>query len=205
MTTELPLRERKKLRTRQALVRAALELFTEKGFDATTLDEIVRAVEVSKRTFFRTYASKEDVALAPERELWSAYLADLAERPLQGPLLAIQQAVLTDTLAAMPDDWADRFTASRRIAEATPALNAHSLRFCADTSDAAVDTVIDRLGTAAPDRILVHLSLDTMIAAWHWAQREWTEQGAGPGLAEHVERAFAAIRPSLDLVVSATG
>ncbi|MGC0415739.1 TetR family transcriptional regulator [Embleya sp. AB8] len=201
MTTELPLRERKKLRTRQALAQAALALFAEKGFDATTLDEIVNAVEVSKRTFFRTYASKEDVALAPERELWSAFLVDLAERPLAGLLLTVYQEALTSTLAGMPEDWADRFAASRRIAEATPALNAHSLRFCADTTDAAVETIAGRLGSAAPERILLHLSLDTMVAAWHWALREWTVQGAGPGLAGHLERAFGAIGAAVELVV----
>ncbi|MFE5329129.1 TetR family transcriptional regulator [Embleya sp. NPDC056575] len=204
MTTELPLRERKKLRTRQALAAAALELFTTKGFDATTLDEIVGAVEVSKRTFFRTFASKEDVALAPERELWTAYLADLAERPLAGRVLTIYQDALTETLGAMPADWADRFAASRRIADATPALNALSLRFCADTTDAVVDTLADRLGPNAPERILLHLPLDTMLGAWHWAQREWTARGAGPGLAGHLERAFAAVPASLELAIPTT-
>ena len=58
------LHERKKQRTRDALVRAAVELFTTRGYEATTVDDIAEAVEVSQRTFFRYFAGKEEAALA---------------------------------------------------------------------------------------------------------------------------------------------
>ena len=81
----LPLRERKKLRTRRALADAALRLFTEKSFGATTLDELADEAEVSKSTFFRFFPAKEAAAIEAEAELWSAYLAALADRELAGP------------------------------------------------------------------------------------------------------------------------
>src|SRR3712207_4537274 len=55
------LRERKKLKTRLALVDAAVELFERKGFEATTVEEICERAEVSPSTFFRYFPAKEAV------------------------------------------------------------------------------------------------------------------------------------------------
>ena len=84
----LPLRERKKLRTRRALADAALRLFTEKGFDATTLEELADDAEVSKSTFSRTFPAKEAAGIEAEAELWTAYLTALEDGKLSGPVLA---------------------------------------------------------------------------------------------------------------------
>ena len=61
--SELGLRERKKRRTRQALQQAAVRLFLERGFEATTIADITAAADVAPRTFFSDHPTKEDVVL----------------------------------------------------------------------------------------------------------------------------------------------
>ncbi|MGA5428477.1 TetR/AcrR family transcriptional regulator [Streptomyces koyangensis] len=199
----LPLRERKKLRTRQALAETALRLFGERGFDATTLDELCDEVEVSKRTFFRNYPSKEDVALAADSDLWSAYLEYVAGLELDGPLLDALRRALGTTLAAMDPDWDRRFLATRELAESTPALQVHSQGYCQNTTDALVGTVNARVGTGTgtdTDGVRLRLTVEIFVAAWRTASLHWTTQG-GPGgrdgLTRAVDEAFAEIPAAL--------
>lgn len=89
-------RERKKQRTREALIQAAFELFQAKGFDATTVEEIADAVDVSSRTFFRYFASKEDLPLTVQEEQVHAVLAALEARPPEEPVLtALRNATVS--------------------------------------------------------------------------------------------------------------
>src|SRR5262249_57443274 len=76
-------RERKKQRTRDALFQAAMELFAAKGYDRTAVHEITDAVDVSERTFFRYFASKEDLVLSFIRLGAAAFAEALAARPPQ--------------------------------------------------------------------------------------------------------------------------
>src|SRR6478735_2233854 len=63
---KIGLRERKKIQTRQAIRRAAYRLFEEQGYDATPVDRIAEAADVSPSTVFRYFPTKEDIVLTDE-------------------------------------------------------------------------------------------------------------------------------------------
>jgi len=81
-------RDRKKDETRQALREAAHRLFAEKGFSRTTIDDITEAADVSRRTFFRYYDSKDDLLRTDVADLLPVMLAALRARPADEPPLA---------------------------------------------------------------------------------------------------------------------
>jgi AcrR family transcriptional regulator len=90
------LRERKKLQTREQITEAAIALFADRGFEGTTVDDIAAAANVSRRTFFRYYARKEDVILAWKEETAEELRRALAARPAgEAPLQAVQGALTT--------------------------------------------------------------------------------------------------------------
>uniref|UniRef100_A0AAU3GYM4 TetR family transcriptional regulator n=1 Tax=Streptomyces sp. NBC_01401 TaxID=2903854 RepID=A0AAU3GYM4_9ACTN len=127
------LRERKKRRTREALLHAALRLFTTQGYERTTIDEIVGAVDISQRTFFRYFANKEAVAFAVQEEVDARFLTELRQRPAaETPFEALRRAVLNawTALTEADDDaiTAELQISAYRMIESTPALHAAHMR-----------------------------------------------------------------------------
>ncbi|OKK08097.1 transcriptional regulator [Streptomyces sp. CB03234] len=145
------LRERKKQRTRDALLRAALELFTSQGYERTTVDEIVDAVDVSQRTFFRYFASKEEVAFAVQQMVERHFVTALRERPAhEAPLEAMRNAVLSawNTIgeAIMEVVPVEVYLRTFQMIESTPALLAVHLRRSIEMEENIARLIADREG-----------------------------------------------------------
>ena len=102
MTAAVGLRERKKARTREALQEAAMDLFTRQGFDGTTVEEIADACEVSPRTFFRYFPTKEDVLFADTEARRERLLAVLADQPAGDPPFVVLHAAMRALGARLP-------------------------------------------------------------------------------------------------------
>ncbi|MFD3945697.1 TetR family transcriptional regulator [Streptomyces sp. NPDC058579] len=150
------LRERKKQRTRNALLRVALELFTTQGYEQTTVDEIADAVEVSQRTFFRYFASKEEVAFAVQQTVEERFVQALAERPPEeGPLDALRNAVLSawDSIgeAIMEVVPVELYLRTFQMIESTPSLLATHLRRSMEMEEAIARLVAAREGVDVDD------------------------------------------------------
>src|SRR5262245_12100913 len=101
--TEEDWRARKKAATKQSIQEHALRLFVEKGYDATTVDEIAAAAGVSHMTFFRYFPRKEDVV---EYDEYDPLLEDLvAARPSEEPpLVALHRAIREGLEQILPTD-----------------------------------------------------------------------------------------------------
>ncbi|MGW0391657.1 TetR family transcriptional regulator [Streptomyces sp. NPDC003042] len=145
------LRERKKRRTRDALLRAALLLFVSQGFERTTVDEITDAADVSPRTFFRYFASKEEVVFTVQDLMESHFVAELRARPAEeGPLEAMRNAVLAawDTVEEAIAEVVpvELYMRGYRLIESTPALLAVHLRRSTELEDEISRLIADREG-----------------------------------------------------------
>jgi AcrR family transcriptional regulator len=204
----LPLRERKKLRTHRVLADRAVRLFLDHGFHETTLDELVDAVEVSKRTFFRNYRSKEHVAMAAEYELWDAFVAEVADREIRGPVLIVLREALSAAIRGMGEDWDRRFIATRGLAARTPALRDHSIVASINVQERVVEVLEDKLGIDGREDVRLRLLGELSLSAWRCGAKNWVAgrgfgghrgQGGTETLVRRVEEAFDAIPASLAL------
>ncbi|MFF3493841.1 TetR/AcrR family transcriptional regulator [Streptomyces sp. NPDC002795] len=151
MTDRINLRELKKQRTRNSLLRTALELFTTQGFDLTTVDEITEACEVSQRTFFRYFANKEEVALAVQQTVESRFIAALRERPLkESPFEALRRTVLGtwDAMSRVVEELIplELHMRTYRMIESTPSLLAVHLRRSIELEEELARVVAEREG-----------------------------------------------------------
>lgn len=192
----------------RALADTALELFGAHGFDQVTLDHLVDEVEVSKRTFFRYFDSKEAVATAAEAELWDAYLADFAAADLTGTVLAVLRSSLVNALAGMVEDWEQRFIATRRLIAWNPALRNHSNSTSIRVQDRLVAELEEKLGIDGRRDVRLRLLGELAIGAWRCAARNWVRaerhssrrgKGARRDLIRFVDEAFDAIPDALTL------
>lgn len=173
------LRARKKARTRESLEATALALFLERGYDEVRLDDVCAACEVSLRTFFRYFESKEDLVLGSLRAHLDLAEGLFAARPAREPLLDSLHAVIRQVVR----DYAgepDRELTRLRLVAATPALDARL---------AAVFTGFDQLirRVAATRRARrPRLVAAAAVAAFRVGLETWVERDAAPDLARLV-------------------
>lgn len=160
----LGLRERKKARTRQALQEAALRLIRDQGYDATTVDQIAAAADVSPATFFRYFPTKEDVIVEDE------YDPILVRRwqeidPSGTPVQRIRQ-VVRDTLSGLPPEESAALLERTQLMYSVPQLRAKVWDNWRRTQGMLADLVGEQLGRSADDlrvRAITGAMMGTMI------------------------------------------
>jgi AcrR family transcriptional regulator len=176
MTTGL--RERKKLATRLALHQAALQLVAEHGLDRVSVDDIAARADVSPRTFFNYFSSKDDAVVgldpaAPQQQAVAFASRPADESPVQAlrAVAVIQAAVM----AREPELWPLRL----RVIEAHPSLLARLTAGFAESDRVLAAAIADRTGTR-PDvdvypQLLAHVAGAAMKSSLHrWRATDFT-------------------------------
>lgn len=156
------LRERKKAKTRAAIQRHALRLFREQGYDATTVEQIAAAAEVSPSTFFRYFPTKEDVVLYDPFD--PILLAAIEAQPAElSPLEAIREAMLAAFAAASAEDTAEQWERAMLMFSA-PDVRMRMLDDFLTTTQQLAELVAKRVGRSA-DELPVHIFVGAVTGA----------------------------------------
>jgi AcrR family transcriptional regulator len=190
--TDLGLRDRKKRRTRAALTEAALRLVDERGLDNVTVEDIAAAAEVSPRTFFNYFATKDEALvgdhMADERGVRERFLA--ADPAL--PVLRALQLAAEPVVAQMEQDreiWYRRI----RVMNDNPQLVAGLMTRSMHAEKELIQAIAERVG-AAPGSGWPLLAATVMGGAMRSALLTWATEGKdGRPFADHVQDAFGAL------------
>ena len=185
------LRERKKRQTREALTRAALELFAERGYDETTLADVADAAGVSTRTIFAYFPCKEDILFCTLQVTRDALAQALADRsPGTDALAALRQFVLSSAHEKSEVDrklW--------EVVAADPTLSSHKRARIGELQEVLAAAIAHDLGVG-PDDLRPQVAAASLTAAFEVLDR----QDRGPSAALTNEEIAAAIDPVIAFV-----
>lgn len=189
-------RERKKRATRLALKAAALDLVAERGFAHVTVEDICDVVDVSARTFFNYFASKEAALVGEAPELIEAMKVELICLPAELDPLEALRAVLVARICAIAEDidlsgedhgvWLRRFAVVRSQPEVLVAYTKH----LTTVEQSLTDALVERLGGDESVRMYASIVTTTAIGAMRVAGICSSTEGGTASLVESATEAF---------------
>jgi AcrR family transcriptional regulator len=195
------LRERKKARTRAAIQEQALRLFREQGYDATTVEQIAEAAEVSPSTFFRYFPTKEDVVAydALDPIVMAAWRSQPADMP---PIAAIRKAMV-EVFGSLTPDQIEELMDRGRILFSVPELRQAAIGELLRSVQMVTDELSVRLARPADDfelRVFAGAIMGAMMAAMVPMLEHPTDDMVTP-----LARALAFLEAGMPLVARRVG
>ena len=172
------LRERKKAKTHAAIQEQAVRLFREQGYDATTIEQIAEAAEVSESTLFRYFPTKEDLVLWDEFD--PMIIEAFRGQPLElSPIRALRGAFRAVSDRLTPEQWAEQRERMDLILS-VPAVRAAMLDSFAGTIRQVAELVAERVGRPAADLevrtlagAVIGVSMAVMLTAAEDPTADW--------------------------------
>ena len=191
------LRERRKTSTRREIVEAALDLFEKNGFDSTTINDVAAAADVSPRTVFRHFATKEDLVFFGQSEENERMAALLQAAPKGGDPVDTLIAV-TRALVLSPGATPEQLVRGRRLVERVPSLRAFKGALMGHIEGMLVAALAPARASRAEllrVRLLaaVHVAaLDVVMSSWMHAGAKGTPSAELDTIEQLLRRAFPA-------------
>ena len=172
-------RERKRRQTRGRIEHAAMALFLDRGFDQTTIEDITDAADVSKRSFFDYFPSKEEVVFAWQDSFADALVAAIAARPANEPLVTVVEEAVSTTVMASFDPQS---LALADLIRQTPALYARDHLKYAKLELRLTEALSARSKAKDSEKLRVRLLSAVVIGAMRVGGEQWHEiqQPASP-------------------------
>ncbi len=193
------LRERKKARTRASLREHALRLFREKGYQATTVEQIAAAAEVSPSTFFRYFPTKEDLVLQDDMD--TRLIAALEQQPPGlGPVAAVR-AALRQVFASYTGADLDVIRETTRLTMTVPEIRARALDEFGRAISGVAGAVAKRAGRPADD-LAVRTAAGAIIGVVMSITMPWEDWSEGRGFEDtfgRIDEALALLEAGLPL------
>ncbi|WP_246088858.1 TetR/AcrR family transcriptional regulator [Phreatobacter stygius] len=183
------MRERKRRQTRERISEAAMTLFLERGFEATTVDDIAAAADVSKRSFFDYFATKEDVVFAWQDNFGTALAAAVAARPPGEPLTQVVEEALVEAVIAATQP---RAMAIGELIHATPALGARDQLKYARLEQTLAAALADRV-TDDADKPRARLIAMVTIGAMRIGGEGWRSRPQSESIESYVRKIFRTV------------
>ncbi|MBB5140472.1 AcrR family transcriptional regulator [Thermocatellispora tengchongensis] len=193
---ELGRRDRKKLETRAALERAALRLVAERGLAGVTVEDIAEAVDVSSRTFFNYFPSKEDALMGEDPGGETDLRARLAAVPAAAPALEALRLVLreeAERVQGQREQWLLRL----KVFEQNPSLLPRLVAGGTKAERSLTAAVVERLGAGPAAESHAQLVTAMAMTAFRVALMRWSAAGGEPMLTDLLDDAFSRLAAGL--------
>jgi AcrR family transcriptional regulator len=183
------LRERKKLKTKAAIQKAALRLFKRQGYEETTVEQIAAAADISESTFFNYFPSKEDVVIYDEYDpqIFAALATGKHDEPLAKSI-----EKLIGTLGGLFEADHDAIYERAKLSLEVPELRAHAWEELEKARDLMGSIIATRTGRPASDLRVRVVSMAFVGAAFE-AAMEWVRSGGKGNMIDLLKKAITAI------------
>jgi AcrR family transcriptional regulator len=190
----LSLRERKKIKTREAIRAATYALIKEQGYDATTIEQIADRAEVSPSTVFRYFPTKEDIVLTDEYDPLMA--EELRNRPADEPWMESVRHVMRMALDASAEEDPEVIRMRTHLVVQVPAVRSRMYESMSQTGRLLRAAIAERSGLA-PDSLEVRVYAMSIIGGLMEVNLYWGEHDCEGDLRDLVNRALEVLQHGL--------